>query len=132
MYSFIRETIKFTKPVNVGFCLFELSKLLMYEWCYDKIQPFFGEDNLELHYLDTDSFIFSVKQIKNLIEDLKRSKEDFDFSDLHPSHELYPAANKKVNGKMKLEIAPELDLGEAVFFMSKSYSLNFNEKQFTL
>ena len=82
----------------------------MYEWYYDKMQPYFGEDNLELHYLDTDSFIFSFKPIKSSVEDLKYFKEDFDFSDLDPSHELYSKDNKKVIGKMKLETAPELDL----------------------
>ena len=105
----------------------ELSKLLMYEWYYDKMQPHFGEDNLELHYLDTDSFIFSFKQIKSLIEDLKHFKEDFDFSDLDPSHELYSEINKKVIGKMKLETAPELDLDEGVFLGSKSCSLNIKQ-----
>ena len=124
MYSFNKETIKFTKPIYVGFCVLELSKLLMYEWYYDKMQQYFGEDNFELHYLDTDSFIFSIKPIKSLIEDLKHFKEDFDFSDLDPSHELYSEDNKKVIGKMKLETAPELDLDEAVFLRSKSYSLN--------
>ena len=81
----------------------------MYEWYYDKMQPYFGEDNLKLHYLDTDSFIFSFEPIKILIEDLKHFKEDFDFSDLDSSHELYSEANKKVIGKRKLESAPELD-----------------------
>ena len=127
MYSFNKETIKFTKPIYVGFCVLELSKLLMYEWYYDKMQPYFGEDNLELLYLDTDSFIFSFKPIKSLIEDLKHFKEDFDFSDLDPSHELYSEANQKVIGKMKLETAPELDLHEAVFLRSKSYSLNIKQ-----
>ena len=127
LYSFNKETIKFTKPVYVGFCVLELSKLLMYEWFYDKMQPNFGGDNLELHYLDTDSFTYSFKPIKNLIEDLKHFKEDFDFSDLDPSHELYSEANKKDIGKMKLETAPELDLDEAVFLRSKSYSLNIKQ-----
>ena len=53
------------------------------------MQPYFGEANLELLYLDIDSFIFSFKPIKSLIEDLNIFKEDFDFSDLDPSHELY-------------------------------------------
>ena len=66
----------------------------MYEWYYDKMQPYFGEDNLELHYLDTDSFIFSFKPIKSLIEDLKHFKDDFDFSDLDPSHELFSNEKK--------------------------------------
>ena len=87
----------------------------MYEWYYDKMQPYFGENNLELHYLDTDSFIFSFKPIKSLTEDLKHFKDDFDLSDLDPSHELYSKDNKKDNGKMKLETSPELDLEEAVF-----------------
>ena len=87
------------------------------------MQPYFGEDTLELHYLDTDSFIFSFKPIKSLIEDLKLFKDDLDFSDLDPSHELYSNENKKVIGKMKLETLPELDLDEAVFLGSKSYSL---------
>ena len=105
----------------------ELSKLLMYDWYYDKMQPYFGEANLELHYLDTDSFIFSVKPIKSLIEDLKHFKEDFDFSDIDPSHELYSEGNKKVIGKMKLETAPEIDLYEAVFLRSKHFSLNIKQ-----
>ena len=87
--TFNKETIKITKNVYVGFCVLQLSKLLMYEWNYDKMQKFFGEDNLELHFLDTDSFIFSFKPIKSLIEDLKHFKADFDFNDLDPFHELY-------------------------------------------
>ena len=69
LYSFIKESIKFTKPNCVGFSVLKLSKLLVYEWYYDKMQPYFGEDNLELHYLDTDSFIFSFKPVESLIED---------------------------------------------------------------
>ena len=99
LYSFNKETIKFTKPIYVGFCVLELSKLLIDEWYYDKMQPYFGVDNLELHYLDTDSFIFSFKPIKSLIEDLKHFKNDFDFSDLDPSQEIYSKVNKKLSVK---------------------------------
>ena len=127
LYSFKKESIKFTKLIYVGFNVLELSKLLMYEWYYDKMQPYFGEDNLELHHLITDSFIFSSKPNKSSIEDLKFFREDFDFSDLDPSHELYSKNNKKVMGKMKLETAPELDLDEVDFLRSKSYSLNIKQ-----
>ena len=82
---------------------------------------------MELHYLDTDSFIFSFTAIKSLIEDLKYFEEDFNFSDLDPSHELYSEDTKKVIGKMKLETLPELDLEEAVIIRSKSYSLNIKQ-----
>ena len=99
LYSFNKETIKLTKPIYIGFCVLELSKLLMYEWFYDKMQPYFGEHNLELHHLDTDSFIFSFKPVKCLVENLKLFKEDFDFSDLDPSHGLYSKDNKKFSEK---------------------------------
>ena len=46
------------------------------------MQPYCGENNLELHYHDTDSFIFSFKPIKSLIEGLKYFREVFDFSEL--------------------------------------------------
>ena len=71
LYSFNKESLKFTKPINVGFSVLDFSKLLLYEWCYDNMRPYFGENNLELLYLDTDSFIFSFKPTKSLIEDLK-------------------------------------------------------------
>ena len=96
LYSFNKEIIKFNNPVYVGFSVLELSKFLIFEWYYDKMQPYVGEDNLELHYLDTDSFIISFKPIKSLINDLKYFKEDFDFSDLDPSHELYSQDKKKL------------------------------------
>ena len=32
LYSFNKETIKYTKPIHVGFCVLELSKHLKYEW----------------------------------------------------------------------------------------------------
>ena len=47
-----------------------------------------------MHYIDSDSFIFSFKLVKNLIEDLKKFREDFDFSDMDPSHELYSEDKK--------------------------------------
>ena len=61
----------------------------MYEWYYDKMKPFSGEDYLEFRHFNTDSFVFSCKSIKGLIEDIKLFEEDFDFSDLDSSHELY-------------------------------------------
>ena len=88
LYSFSKGTFKLTKPIYVGFSVLELSKPLIYEWYYDKLQSYFGKNNLRLHYLDTDSFIFSAKSFKSLIEDIKNFREDFDLSDLDPSHEL--------------------------------------------
>ena len=42
----------------------------MYETFYVELQPHFGEKNLKLHFMNTDSFILSVKT-ENIIRDLK-------------------------------------------------------------
>ena len=48
------------EPNYSGMAVLELSKLHMYETYYDKLQPYFGQKNLHLHYMDTDSFILSA------------------------------------------------------------------------
>ena len=58
------------KAFYVGFALIELSKLHMHETYYDKSQPYFGEENLQLHYDDTNGMILSMKT-QNTINDLE-------------------------------------------------------------
>ena len=48
----------------------------MYETYYDKLQPYFGQENLHLHYMDTDSFILSVNT-KDFFKDLKKLEDFF-------------------------------------------------------
>ena len=74
----------------------------MYETYYDKVQPYFGQRNLQLHYMDTDSFVLSV-ETKDIIKDFKKLHEFFDPSNLNESHELSSNKNKKVIGKFKNE-----------------------------
>ena len=69
------------KAIYVGFSILELSKLHMYETYYDLLQPYFGQENLQLHYNDTDGMILSIKT-ENIIEDLKNLENIFDFSNL--------------------------------------------------
>ena len=48
----------------------EVNEIHMYETYYDKLRPFFGQENLHLHYIDTDGMILSMKT-KDIIKDLK-------------------------------------------------------------
>ena len=34
----------------------------MYEIYYDKLQPYFGQENLQLHYIDTDGMMLSMRK----------------------------------------------------------------------
>ena len=58
------------KPIYLGFAVLELSNMHMYETYYDKLQPYFGQENIQLHYIDTDAFVFSVNT-KDIIKELK-------------------------------------------------------------
>ena len=38
-YTFKQTGVLIDEPVYLGFAILELSKLLIYETCYDKLQP---------------------------------------------------------------------------------------------
>ena len=61
------------KAIYVGFAILELSKLHTYETYYDLLQPYFGQENLQLHYIDIDGMILSMNT-KDIINDLKKFK----------------------------------------------------------
>ena len=127
VYKFDKEKTVFDKPIYLGFSVLELSKLLMYEFYYHKLQPRFSS-RVKLHYMDTDSFILSIKT-GDLIKDLEFFKVDFDFSELDENHELYNPVNKKVIGKMKIETSPIIELDNFVAMRSKSYSFSYKTIQ---
>ena len=60
-YTFKKNGIVMDKAIYVGFAILELSKLHMYETYYDTLQPYFGQENLQLHYIDTDGMIFEYE-----------------------------------------------------------------------
>ena len=124
--SLIKKKTVFDKPIYLGFTALELSKLLMYEFYYNKLQPYWKQ-SIQLHYMDTDSFILSFDtNHQELINFLQENKDEFDFSELDKSHELYDPINKKVIGKMKLETSPVLVLDTFTALRSKSYSFSYN------
>uniref|UniRef100_UPI000A23AB13 hypothetical protein n=1 Tax=Vibrio cholerae TaxID=666 RepID=UPI000A23AB13 len=45
----IKEKVKFDKPIYIGFSVLELSKLLMYEFYYEKLKKF--DPNIKLLYM---------------------------------------------------------------------------------
>ena len=112
------------KPIYLGFTVVKFSKLLMYETYYDTLQPYFGQENLQLHYMDTDSFVPSIKT-KNITHDLLNLIDSFDFSNLNVTHELFNNENKKVVGKFKIETPENIWIDEFVCLRSKSYSFKF-------
>ena len=120
-YTFKQKQVVMDKAIYVGFAILELSKLHMYETYYDTLQPYFGQENLQLHYIDTDGMILSMKT-KDIFKDLKNLEDIFDFSNLDKNHELYSNKNIEVIGKFKIETPKNIWIDEFVCLRSKAYS----------
>ena len=126
VYKFDKEKTVFDKPIYLGFSVLELSKRLMYEFYYKRLEPHW-QNEVQLHYMDTDSFVLSFDtKLENILEFLKQNKDEFDFSEINKSHEVYDPVNKKVIAKMKIETSPILVLDNFVALRSKSYSFSYN------
>ena len=120
-YTFKQNEVLMDKPIYLGFSVLELSKLLMYETYYDKLQPYFGHESIQLHYMDTDSLVLSVNS-KDIIKDFKNLEDIFDFSNLEQNHELFSNRNKRVIGKFKIETPKNIWIDEFVCLRSKMYA----------
>ena len=56
----INIIVKINKQVYLGFSILEIRKPIMYKFWYDYITPKY-QNNAELCYMDTDSFLFRIK-----------------------------------------------------------------------
>ena len=126
-YTFKQNEVLMDKPIYLGFTVLELSKLHMYETYYDKLQPYFGQENIQLHYVDTDAFVLSLKT-QYIIKDLKNLENIFDFSNLDKNHELYSNKNEKVSGKFKIETPKSIWIDEFVCLRSNMYAFKCKDE----
>ena len=59
-YTFENNEILMDKPIYVGFAILEPSKLHMYETFYDELQLYFGQENIQCHYINMDAYMLSL------------------------------------------------------------------------
>ena len=103
-----KKKIEYDSPVYVGFTILELIKLHMYDVFYNILQP--SLKDLQLDYMDTDSFVLSYTEGKV-------SNEHMDLSNLEPPIKT----NNKVPGKFKHEMGSNI-IEEFVALTPKTYS----------
>ena len=117
--------VKMNKPIYLGLSILEISKIIMYEFCYDYMKRKYG-DMVKLSYMDTDSLVMNVKT-KDFYKDIAQDVEErFDTSNYGVDKPLPKGKNKKVIGLMK----DELDGGiitEFVAMRPKTYSYMTDE-----
>ena len=85
------------------------------------MQHYFGQKNLQVHYMDTDSLVLSVIR-KDIIKDLINLEDLFDFSNLDKNHEIFSDKNKKVIDKFKIETPKSIWTDEFMGLRSKIYA----------
>ena len=106
--EYIKKRKEYDSPVYVGVTILELSKLYMFYVFYNILQP--SLKDLQLHYMDTDSFVLSYTESKV-------SDEHVDLSNLDCAIET----NNKAPGKFKHEMGSDV-IEEFVALTPKTYS----------
>ena len=112
-----KTKVKTNKPVNLGLSISEISKTVMYEFRYDYMKPKYG-DNVNLCYMDTDSFIMHIKAeyfYKDIANDVEKR---FGTSNYEVNRPLTTGKNKKVIGLMKDELGGKI-MTESVYLDQK-------------
>ena len=97
--NLLKTKVVLDRPTQVGFSILELSKNLMYSFHYDTWMKHFPK--ARLLFTDTDSLAYVVD--KNPYKEMAKMKDEFDFSEYPPTHELFDRKNMKVLGKFKDE-----------------------------
>ena len=104
-----KTRVKMTKPLYLGMSILDVSKIVMYDFCYDYINPKHG-DRAKLCYADTDSFIIHIKT-EDIFEDISNDVERwFDTSNNeNDKRPLSIGKNKKVPALFKDELGVNND-----------------------
>ena len=114
--------VKMNKPVYLDQAILDISKTLMYKLWYDYIKLKYG-DNARLCYMDTDSFIISIK-IEDFYKDIANDVEgwydtsNYDENDKRP---LPIGKNKKVISLFKDELGRKIMI-EFIVLRAKAYA----------
>ncbi|KAK4885204.1 hypothetical protein RN001_001475 [Aquatica leii] len=116
-----KTEILFNKPIYVGMCILDVSKIFLYRFHYDYMLQKFGHQNCHLLYTHTDSLIYNI-QHNDIYETIKRDSHMFDTSG-YAEDNIFGISrlNKKVLGMMKDECNGGI-LYEFVGLKSKLYS----------
>ena len=115
-----KTKVKMNKPIYLGLSILDISKILMYEFWYGYMKPKYG-NKVRSCYMDTDSFIMSIKT-NDFYKDIANHVEKrFDISNYELNRPLPIGKNKKVIGLMKDELGGKI-ITEFVTLRPKTYS----------
>ena len=122
-----KTSLTMNKPVYLGMCILDLSKIIMYDFHYNYIKPKYG-NKAKLLFTDTDSFLYEIQTedfYKDISGDVKNRFDTSNYPEGHPSG-IPTGINNKVLGMFKDEAAGK-PINEFVGLRSKLYSYKMDE-----
>ena len=122
-----KTSLTMNKPVYLGMCILDLSKIIMFDFHYNYIKPKYG-NKAKLLFTDTDSFLYEIQTedfYKDISGDVRDRFDTSDYPENHPS-KIPTGINKKVLGMFKDE-ATGKNIKEFVGLRSKLYSFIMEE-----
>ena len=114
----------FNKPIYLGACILETSKLHMYQFWHDHLKNKYN-NKVELIYTDTDSFIIQV-ETDDIYKDMLENKNLYDSSEYPINHPNYHIINRKVLSKIKDELKSKI-ITELIRLKPKMYSFDYTD-----
>ena len=78
-------SVKFDKPIYLGMCILDYSKLLMYQFYYERINKLWPRN--QIIGFDTDSFFLNI-ETEDVYKDMKLIQNDLDTSN-YPNEQEY-------------------------------------------
>ena len=121
-----KSKITFDKPIQVGMAILDLSKLLMYDFYYNKLKAQYGS-KCQLLYTDTDSLLLDV-QTEDVYQDMKNNIDWYDTSDYPKDHFLFSEKHKKAVGKFKDECSGKI-IEKYTGLRPKMYCVKVQDKE---
>ena len=117
-----KTSLTMNKPVYLGMCILDLSKVIMFDFHYKYIKPKY-ENKAKLLFTDTDSFLYEIETedfYKDIAGDVKDRFDTSEYKEGHPSG-IPTGINKKVLGMFKDEVKGK-NIKEFVGLRAKLYS----------
>ena len=102
-----KTKVKINKPVYLGLSILEISKILMYKFWDGYMKPKYG-DNVELCYMDSDSFIMHIKTEDFYKDTANDVEKRLDTSNYEVNRSLPARKNKKLIRLMKDELGGKI------------------------
>src|SRR3954447_16531966 len=96
-----KTEVNLNRPIYIGMCVLNLSKLCMYQFYYNTLKARYGP-SVRLYYTDTDSLLVQI-QTEDINANLIDMADQFDFSDYpieHPVRQTLGEEKVKANKKV--------------------------------